>query len=186
MKIKSTLLTVAALALTNAAALADTFSLTGDTTSGLTFNRTIGDGSILSDVGTDVHYYGLSFIVGTSGSYDFSAVANNPANYDTFIHVYDANFNPVAPLIGFIAANDDAGANPNLGSALSGISLTAGVTYNFVVNGFGNTDFGSFNASISGPGTINIAPVPEPSIYALVTLGVAGLWFARRRQIAAC
>ena len=183
MKLQSTWLMVTALALSGSAAFADTFSFANNTTAGSTFNRPIEDGSLLSGVGTDVHYYGLSLIVSTSGNYNFSAVAGDPANYDTFIHVYNASFDPTTPLLGFIAANDDAGPNPNLGSALSGISLTAGSTYNFVISGFGNTDFGAFTANVSGPGSI--APVPEPTTYALVALGAAGLGFARRRQVAA-
>ena len=181
MKIKLPSLVAATLALTNLPTFAATYSFAGDTTFLPLFNRATVDGTVLSDVGTAVHYFTQDFAVSQTGAYSLSAVAGDPANFDTFVHLYSA-FNPSSPLTGFVAGNDDAFASADLGSAINGITLVAGNNYSFVITGFGNTDLGAFTASIVGPGSI--APVPEPSIYALMAVGMAGLFLARHRSVA--
>ena len=181
MKLKLLSLVATTLSLASLPVFGDTYNFASDTTFLPLFNRTIADGSLLSEVGTAVHFHVENFTVSQTGTYSLSAVAGDPANFDTFVHLYSA-FNPATPLNGFIAGNDDAFATADLGSALNNISLTAGNNYSFVVNGYGNTDFGAFTASIVGPGSI--APVPEPSTYALLAVGVVGFFLAHRRQIA--
>lgn len=178
MKIRSLSLMATTLALTCLPVLGDTLNFSGDTASQLTFNRPIEDGSLLSDVGTSVHYFVENFTVSLSGNYNFSAVATDPSSFDTFIHLY-SSFDFAQPLNNYLAGNDDAGGNPDLGSALNSVPLVAGNNYFFVIDGFGNADTGPFTASISGPGSIS--PVPEPSTLALATFGAAGLWLIRRR-----
>ncbi len=156
----------------------DTFNFSGDTTSLLTFNRPTEPGDDLSLFGTSVHYFVETFTVSLSGNYNFSVVATDPSNFDTFIQLY-STFNPSLPLGNYIAGNDDNVNGPEFGSALNGIPLIAGNTYTFVIDGFSNSDFGAFTASISGPGVIS--PVPEPSTLALATGGFLGLWLLRRR-----
>ena len=178
---KKTLLSLAvsALSLASLPVFGDTYQFSNDTTFLPLFNRPTADGSALSDVGTAVHYHVENFTVSQTGTYSLSAVAGDPGSFDTFIHLYSL-FNPALPLSGFIAGNDDAFANADLGSALNNITLTAGNNYAFVITGFGNSDFGGFTASIVGPGSI--APVPEPSFYALLGCGAAGLLIAGRRR----
>lgn len=181
MKYKFLSLVAATLSIACLPAVADTYNFAGDTTFLPMFNRATEDGSLLSDVGTAVHYHVENFSVSQTGTYSLTTVAGDPGNFDTFIHLYSL-FNPAAPLSGFIAGNDDAFANANLGSALSSISLTAGDNYAFVITGFGNSDLGAFTASIIGPGTIT--PVPEPSILAFAVCGFTTLVLVRRKQVA--
>ena len=180
MKIKSLLLIAAAVSLPAVPAMADTYDIFNDTTGASVFNRPTQAGDALSDFGSAVPYYAQIFSVNLSGNYDFSAHANTPSSFDTFIHVYSGSFNPSAPLNNFLAANDDASASPDLGSALNGLTLLAGNSYTFVIDGFGDSDFGQFKATISGPGTIS--PVPEPAALTLVGLGLMGFCLARRRH----
>lgn len=181
MKYKFLSLVITTLSIASLSAFADTYNFSGDTTFLPLFNRATADGTVLSDVGTAVHYFTQDFTVSQTGAYSLSAVAGDPANFDTFVHLYSA-FNPSSPLTGFVTGNDDAFANADLGSAINGITLTAGSNYSFVITGFGNTDLGAFTASIVGPGSI--APVPEPSTFALAACGIAALFLIRRKQMA--
>ena len=177
MKLTSLTLTLSLLTLAAVPALADTHAFSGNTTGLPTFNRTTEPGDALSSFGTEVSYYSLPFTVGLSGNYNLTLNATDPVSYDTFLHLYSGSFNPASPLDNFFAANDDAPGGNLFGSALSGVSLVAGNSYYFVADGFGNSDNGAFNATISGPGIVS---VPEPS--ALDIAGVAGLMLFRKRQ----
>jgi len=182
MKIRSLSLLATTLSLACLPVCANTISFSADTTNLLPFNRPTEDGSVLSDVGMSVHYFVKNFTVNLTGSYNFSAVAKDPANFDTFIQLYSM-FDYTQPLNNYLAGNDDAGANANLGSALTGIALTAGSNYSFVIDGFGDSDWGAFSASITGPGSISSVP-DESSTFALAACGIAGLWLVRRRSVA--
>lgn len=182
MKIPSLFLTLSAVALTAASAFGDTYSFSGSTGGALTFNRPTEPGDLLSDIGTEAPYYLQPFAVTLSGNYDFTLQPVDPSGYDSFLHLYSGAFNSSAPLVNFLAANDDAPGGVKYGSMLTGISLTAGTTYFFVADGFSNADAGAFNAQISGPGSINPVAVPEPVSGALAGLGVAAMLILRRRN----
>lgn len=183
MKIPSLLLTISTLALTAASALGDAYSFSGSTAGALTFNRPTEPGDLLSDIGTAVPYYLQPFSVTLSGNYNVTLQPVTPSSYDSFLHLYSGSFNASAPLNNFLAANDDAPGGLEFGSGLTGVSLTAGTTYFFVADGFGNYDFGDFNAQISGPGHISAIPVPEPVSSALVGLSATAMLFFRRRNV---
>ena len=75
-------------------------------------------------------------------------------DYDTKLYVFLNDCNSAA-----IACNDDACANPPLFasafiSSINGLSVTAGNTYYFVVDGFSGGDFGDYTLELS------IAPQP--------------------------
>lgn len=166
------------LAVLSRAAFADTVTLSGNTLSAPSFNRPTETGarSLFS-----VSYSVYQFSVSTSGPFNFTLSALDPASYDTFLHVFINAFDPAEtsnPALNLLAANDDAsGSTTN--SALTSLSLTAGTTYFMVVDGFGSSDAGPFTASISGPGTINV--VPEPSTVALLAMtGVGAVVVAQR------
>lgn len=64
----------------------------------------------------------------------------------------------------------------------------AGVDYNFVTTGFGNTDFGRFSNTIGGPGQITAINPPAPGValppslvLMLASLGALGLTRPLRR-----
>ncbi len=163
---------------------AGSVTLTGDTTSGPTFNRPTETGA-LSILGSNVHYNVFQFSITQDGPYNFTLVADDPGTFDTFLHLYRNGFNPAAPDNSFfLAGNDDATSDPSAGSGLSGINLLAANTYFLVLDGFTNTDFGSYTATISGPGNITAAAVPEPSALTLVSAAGAALvlTFVLRRR----
>lgn len=180
MKIKLFILAGSIISLAGAPLFGGTLSFSGNTAGGNLYNRPTESGDSLSDVGTAVPYVIQAFTVGLTGNYNFSTIANNPSVYDTFVHLYSGSFNPASPLSGLIVANDDmVNGNPNAGSGFTAQPLTSGGAYYYVVNGFGNSDAGSFTASITGPGSISA--VPEPSTFALVGLAFGGLLVVRKR-----
>lgn len=184
MKTPLLLSTLAALALLPLPARAGSVTLTGNTAGGPTFNRPTETGAL--SLFEAVPYNAYVFTVSLSGAYDFSLSAVNPANYDTFLHLYVGRFNPATPDQNFLRANDDANGNTT-NSGLAGVNLLTGTNYFFVLDGFSNQDAGAYNAGISGPGNITAAAVPEPSTFALLGVAVllGGGSAVRRRRLAA-
>ncbi len=182
MKRQLLLAAIAALLLP-AALRADTINFSGSTLGGPAFLRPTETGARSFFT---VAYNVYQFSVTTSGPFNFTLNAVDPASYDTFLHLYVNAFNPADisdPATNFLRANDDA--NPidsTFGSALTNLTLNSGSTYFLVIDGFSTSDAGAYVASISGPGTINV--VPEPSTFALLGLaGVAAMIVVRRRAL---
>lgn len=161
---------------------ADTVNLSGDTTGAPTFLRPTETGARSF---FNVPYNVYQFNVSVSGQFTFTLTAADPANYDTYLHLFANSFDPndlSDPATNFLAGNDDRVlGRPDLGSGLTNFTLNAGQTYFFVVDGFFPTDAGAYTATITGPGVINI--VPEPASTTLVILSGLGLAFVARRQL---
>lgn len=154
----------------------------GSTAGAPTFQRALPDFSDLSDEGTDVAYDVFSFSVGATGTYrirSFAAGLRQGAPWDQMLFLYTGSFDPLAPLVNGVAANDNF-----LGiSGLSGmnVGLTIGTSYFLVTTGHGNEDEGGFLSLIRGPGAI-LPVIPEPGTYALLALGLAAVTLAARRR----
>lgn len=162
------------------AALAGSVTVNGSTSGAPVWNRTTAGAppTGLSGVGTAVPFLVTAFHVTADGSYQL----DNQANYDTYLHLYQSAFDPLAQFTNVIAANDDFGGS--LSSQLTS-NLLAGTNYFAVTSGFGNSDFGAFALTISGPGAVNLstrAQVPEPTSLALAGLALLGLVATRKRQ----
>jgi hypothetical protein len=181
MNTKLLLLIASTSVLAVAPAMAGPLVYMNTTTGAGVFNRPTEAGDALSDIGGAVPFFAQSFTVSQSGGYNFSVTAGDPNSFDTFVHLYSGSFNPASPLSNLVSANDDANGNPMLGSALFAQPLVAGNIYVFVVDGFGNSDFGDFTATISGIG--DVTAVPEPGAFPLVASGCAALCFVLRRRV---
>ncbi len=158
-------------------AFADVVDLNGDTTGQPVFNRPTETG-IPSSVGAAVPFQVIRLTISLSGMYSFAAIAADAALFDTFIHLYVDGFSPVNPQANFVAANDDAHVSTT-NSALSGIALDSAHTYFLVIDGFSNSDFGAYSATLSGPGAIS-ATIPEPGVPAAAILAIFAI-AARQR-----
>ena len=159
------------------AAVAQTVTLTGDTTGAPTFQRPVEDLSALSTIGTAAHYDLYSFSAAASGLYTFTTTGN----FDTFALLYDAPFVPTAALGNALIANDDLQAAPFNVSGFQ-FALVAGQNYAYVVTGFDNDEFGTFTTTIAAPVAVN---VPEPQAWALLGLGLAAVGALRARRTGA-
>jgi hypothetical protein len=149
-----------------ASALVTNFS--GDTTGKNTWSRPEADGTnpptIIAPNATATPYQSFSFTVPTSGNYtiETSTFAASPT-WDSYLFLYQDNFDPLAPLQGVLVGNDDFGSSKH-SSVTQSLSTT--VTYYIVQTGYASDDFGSFTGTIDGPGLANIggspASVPGP------------------------
>lgn len=158
---------------------AATLTLNGDDTTSATFNRPTESGASSFQ---NPRFDAYGFVVNLDGDYSFGLVAADPANFDTFIHLYQTGFNPADPEANFLRANDDGPGGADAGSALSNVHLVAGTQYYVVADGFSALDYGAYTATISGPGNITAVPAPEPSSTLLIALAAAfGGWLLVRR-----
>lgn len=186
-------LTLFLLSFAIATQFASAATITGSTQGDPTWRRPIVNGNgngngnfhTLSSTGTAVAYDVIHFTVSGSGNYSFQETAAD--NWNNYTFLYSTSFDPTNQLTNGVAGNDD---NPSIGSSGFTAHLSSAVQYYFVSTGFGNQDFGSFNLSISGPGSINFASsilassdsatVPEPSTIALGGIGLLLLLLVNR------
>lgn len=192
--IQTMLLAAGALALSGHA-YADTVSLSGDIDgTEPTFDQPISTASILT------HYDTYEFTVDADGMYSFLSFyagdTSVDANMDGTLFVY-APFDPNAPSAGIVGSDDDyltgdvaalAGLDGDCsGSNCSGfeVALSAGVTYVLVQSTFTDTPTsfgqptGPYDITITGPGGINIVPIPG-AVW-LMASALAGFGALRRR-----
>jgi hypothetical protein len=153
----------------------------GSTAGGPTWNRTVQGNppTSLSSVGTAVAFATFTFQVTASDTYTIDVIST----WDNYLHLYDGAFDPNSQFGNLLAANDDAGAGLN---AQMIRNLTTGNTYVAVVSGYENTDFGEYSLSFSSGGqqgqAVPASVVPEPTTYALMSLGLMAMGVVHRRR----
>ena len=152
---------------------AGSFSYTAVTTGQPTFNRPIaspfGAPTSLSPFGTNVAYSARTFTIDQAGTYTFNSLSTSPVNWDNYTLLYRTAFNPLNPLLNAVNGNDDLGF---IGQSGFSSSLTIG-TYIMVTTGYANSDAGTANNTINGPGNI-LSPTatPEAGTMAMFGLGL--------------
>ncbi|QBE62621.1 PEP-CTERM sorting domain-containing protein [Pseudoduganella lutea] len=156
------------------AAQADIVTLTGDTTGGPTYNRTLANLAAYSPNGEGVSYRTHTLTVDTSGDYSFVATG---LGFDTFAFLYESSFDPASPLINGLVGNDDA---ISLNTSGFEATLDSGTTYVFVMTGFDSEQFGAYSVTIAGPGMISA--IPEPATWVMLALGIGLLGYTQRRR----
>ena len=182
MKLLPALRAAAAALVLGAALPASAAFYVDDTSGGPTYNRALSDFSGLSGVGTDVAYDVFAFSVGADGTYlirSFAEGLRAGDPWDQFLFLYAGSFDPSAPLLNGVIANDDFGGN--IGRSGFDVALSTGVAYYLVTTGFANDDAGRFLNIVRGPGDI-LPVVPEPGTYALLAMGLFGVALAVRRR----
>jgi hypothetical protein len=156
-------------------AQADIVTWTGDTTSGLTFDRPFADFSDYSPSGQGVNYNAITFTVADDGPYSFTV---HGLGFDTFLFLYQNAFVPNDALTNGVVGNDDA---VSLSTSGFESDLTAGTRYVVVVTGFEAGEAGQYSLTISGQGLITA--VPEPSTWLMLAFGLAAVGYARQRKL---
>lgn len=174
MKLAKVALFACAVAL-NLPSLASAVVINGDTTGGPVYTRPLQGLGSLSAAGVDVRYEVTAFTVGSAGNYDFTATAG----YDNFLTLYSGGFDPANSLTNALIANDDLGT---IGISGFSKSLLTGVSYFVVATGFDPASFGAYTLTIDGPGTVNVAGVPEPAAWMLMIAGFGMVGSAMRRR----
>lgn len=136
----------------------------GDTTGEPVFARPddLGDGTsgscTVSTSGSAVAYEATAFTVSGDGDYDVRA--DWTAGQDGFLLLYQGDsFDPADPCVGLIGFDDDEVSIA--ASLISDVTLSAGTVYTVVATGFDNVAFGTYDISISGPGTAALTTAGE-------------------------
>jgi hypothetical protein len=156
------------------------------TTSDPTYRRFfMSSGSpALSGNGTAVRYDVQRFQVQTSGAYTIS----HNAGFDSFLNLYQTDFNPASPLTNAVNASDEglqmfrgsqfgtipSGEQSSGTGLLNNITLSAGVDYFLVTTMFANGtalwNGGMYTNLVTGPGEVY---VPEPMTITSLMLLIA-------------
>lgn len=138
-----------------------TTPFSGDNTGGPTWDRVYinGDGTsgscTISGVGP-VSSEVILFHVDTTGLY---TIYTAWTGYDGFLNLYENTFNPLDQCLDHIALDDD-GPGGLADSEIIDISLTAGLQYYLIANGYAAGDEGPFAGTFNGVGTAILGVVP--------------------------
>lgn len=117
----------------------------------------------------NVRYTVTDFLAPFSGLFVFQSVTLT--NWDNYLVLYRTAFNPAAPLLNAVRANDN---NPTVGIAGFSATLTGGERYYVVTSAAFNG--GGFRQAAN---TVSSA-VPEPATWMLCFAGLG--WTVRRRM----
>jgi hypothetical protein len=134
----------------------------GDTTGGLTWARPydLGDGTSgscsISGAGTAVAYNVQEFHVDTTGLYTMDGTWTG---FDGYLHLYETAFDPLDQCVNLIALDDDGPGGAG-DSQILDVTLTSGVQYILIADGYGNSDYGPYDITISGVGQPILGTVP--------------------------
>lgn len=122
-----------------------------DATSPYIWDRAFADGTCCSGLGpVSYDVYG-PFTVDVTGAYDVSSV--QVGSWDGYLFVYQNCFDPLDQTTNYVAGDDDG--NGGIGTSdIEGVTLTTGVEYFIVTTGFAAGDFGPYETTITGPGSV--------------------------------
>lgn len=134
-----------------AALVTNSAMISGSNVGAPEWHRPFADGSCCSGLGP-VRYNVVPLKVDTSGSYDFSSVADG--GWDNYALLYQNSFDPLNQSANFIAGDDDG--NGGIGTTDFTVNLMAGTCYIMVMTAFENGDEGSWTLTVTGPGVINL------------------------------
>ncbi len=118
---------------------------------GPSWSRPFADCTGLSGLGPVV-YHVEPFFVSANGSYDATSVQNG---WDGYIFIYQNSFDPNNPNTNCVIGNDDGGGGIGTSDIL-GVALNSGTQYLLVTTAFEAGEEGTFDNTISGPGTITL------------------------------
>ena len=111
------------------------------------------------------------------GSYNFRMTAALPTVLDTFLLLYAGAFNPASPLTNLVALNDDFVQGSTTSGSGFTFNLAGGTAYTVVSTAFSNSSLGDYTT------TVLPTPVPEPSTFGMLVLGLFAVGTAARRRM---
>lgn len=131
---------------------------------GVSWDRPLFTGICCSLLGP-VLLHQQTFTVSANDSCNISSVQND---WDGFLLLYSAGFDPANPTVNFLAANDD-GVGGIGTSEINAVSLNAGTTYHVVTTGYNAGEEGDFTNTITCPSALvaigGIGTPPQPSTF---------------------
>lgn len=146
----------------------DTVNYSGSVTGEPTWTRPFADCTGATGLGP-MEFSVQQFSVTVTGAYDVSSIQNG---WDGYIFVYQIAFDPNNPNTNCVVGNDDGSGGIGT-SDIVGVALTAGTQYFVVTTAFETGESGTFDNSISGPGTIVLGTGGPVVVVTKTTAGVA-------------
>ncbi|MEM0519572.1 choice-of-anchor J domain-containing protein, partial [Aequorivita flava] len=124
-----------------------------DATSPNIWDRPFADGTCCSGLGpVSYDVYG-PFTVDVTGLYTVDSDQDGGA-WDGYIFLYETCFDPLDQTTNFVAGDDDGPGGLGTSQILD-VTLTAGTEYYLITTGFSAGDFGDFENTITGVGTVS-------------------------------